>query len=718
MKRDFSFAEVKKYLENKSAAESILDGFSTFSDVAIIFTPIVFGPQFLPLLEVLDAKDRLVEAGKKLLSFIESQTAPDYKEKMQQIDSAYVTLSLTAFVESLREKLPSTEIKEVIKYFKEHERFELSAGEARTDIFEKSKSINIMFPNEVDSLDDVQKSLCVFYESTCKTLIDHFEKVISKLDGDEKTSKQSKKMINRIKNIIYGLHQIPERALNIYTAQLIDLMSSFPDFSAYIQLREFAALQTAIRQSRKQKLAYDVGLKSLADLIKSIDKTQKEEETEKICEDLKKHYKKEIEKPIAGNSDTSGDELAGGVTIEDEHEDLSFPSIVDAYISQSYKCLRHTGTTRLENPKVWENIPIKESIGDFFVNYLSLPQSVEYPLIVLGLPGSGKSILTKILSAQLMDSAYTVVRIPLRDIDANNDIHVVISERIANDIQRPLKDGYAGFADHFANDPLFIIFDGYDELLQVKGDIFNGYISKIHDFQKAQSGLGRPVRVMITSRVTLIDKVKIPKDSVIVNLEVFDQPRRNEWIKIWNTYNNEYFTRNDVRPFYLKDEKELSENVKELAEQPLLLLMLALFDSYGNALESMGDNMSRTHLYDELLRRICRREANKLYTIKQGDVSAFVEKYVQGEMSRLGVVAIGMFNRNLLHINTKDLLSDLLTYKVLNEWDETPKEADNLIRSFFFVHKSITDNENESKKDYAYEFLHNTFGEFLAADFM
>ena len=223
---------------------------------------------------------------------------------------------------------------------------------------------------------------------------------------------------------------------------------------------------------------------------------------------------------------------------------------------------------------------------------------------------------------------------------------------------------------------------------------------------------------MVTSRITLIDKVKIPKNSVIVNLEAFDQQRRNAWINIWNNYNQDYFVRNNIKQFYLKDENNLSKNIKELAEQPLLLLMLALFDSYDNALESMGDNISRTHLYDELLRRICRREANKLYTHAQGNHDDFIERYVQGEMSRLGVVAIGMFNRKQLHIHTKDLLSDLLTYGILNEWGEVPQEADTLIRSFFFVHKSAADNENETKKDYAYEFLHNTFGEFLTADFI
>ena len=160
----------------------------------------------------------------------------------------------------------------------------------------------------------------------------------------KKTSKQSEKMINKIKDIISALHKIPERVLNIYTAQLVDLMSSFNDFSAYIQLREFASLRTAINKSIKQKTSYDVGLKSLADLIKSIAKTQKEEEIEKICEDLRRCYKDEIENPIA-------DDLTGGITTEDEHGDLSFPSVIDSYISQAYKCLRHTGSIGLETPR-------------------------------------------------------------------------------------------------------------------------------------------------------------------------------------------------------------------------------------------------------------------------------------------------------------------------------------------------------------------------------
>lgn len=498
MKRNFSFNNVKKYLENKRSTKAILEGFSAFADVAIIFTPIVFGPQFLFLLEALDIKDRLFEAGKKLLSFVESQTAPNYKERMCQIDTAYVVLTLTAFVEALKEILPSDDVTEVIKFLKESEHFNFpTCGEKKSD-FKKSNSLDIAFPNEVDTLSDLKSSIVELYEDTCKNISEHFKEFILKIsENEDVSSEQPNEMIMRIEEIINALSRIPKRAEAIYTAQLVDLMSSFDDFAAYVQLKEFKSLKKDINNLRELQSSYDIGFQSLSELIKSINKTQKEEEVEKICEDLQKHYMREINKPIAGSSENSSDELAGGVSIADEHGDLTFPSVLDAYIPQAYKCLKYKNSISLENTSVWNELSSKQNIGDFFINYLSLPQSVEYPLIVLGLPGSGKSILTKILSAQLMGSAYTVIRIPLRDIDASNDIHVIISEQISKCIQRPLKDGYAGFAEHFSNNPLFIIFDGYDELLQVKGDMFNGYISKIHEFQKEQSGLGRPVRVMV-----------------------------------------------------------------------------------------------------------------------------------------------------------------------------------------------------------------------------
>src|SRR5262249_44831883 len=58
--------------------------------------------------------------------------------------------------------------------------------------------------------------------------------------------------------------------------------------------------------------------------------------------------------------------------------------------------------------------------------------------------------------------------------------------------------------------PPLVILDGYDELPQASGQVFASYINDAERFQEGQAEQGRPVRIIITSRVTLIDKASIP----------------------------------------------------------------------------------------------------------------------------------------------------------------------------------------------------------------
>lgn len=85
-------------------------------------------------------------------------------------------------------------------------------------------------------------------------------------------------------------------------------------------------------------------------------------------------------------------------------------------------------------------------------------------------------------------------------------------------------------------------------------------------------------------------------------------------------------------------------------------------------------------------------------------------------MKRLGVVAIGMFNRKKLFVLSLELESDLRTYDVLRTREQL-KDSDSLFGSFFFIHKSTAQdiNNDSQKTENAFEFLHNTFGEFLTA---
>ena len=139
----------------------------------------------------------------------------------------------------------------------------------------------------------------------------------------------------------------------------------------------------------------------------------------------------------------------------------------------------------LEDKIEWDELPIRNDLNKFFVEYLYSPDSIDYPLLILGHPGSGKSLLTKVLSAQLMSNSYTVIRIPLREVNAEAGFDVLVEEQIKKLTNRSLStQGYGGFAKQFKEKPLTIILDGYDELLQAKGDIFSSYIERVKTFQQ------------------------------------------------------------------------------------------------------------------------------------------------------------------------------------------------------------------------------------------
>ena len=95
-------------------------------------------------------------------------------------------------------------------------------------------------------------------------------------------------------------------------------------------------------------------------------------------------------------------------------------------------------------------------------------------------------------------------------------------------------------------------------------------------------------------------------------------------------------------------------------------------------------------------------------------------------MQRLGVAAVGMYNRRALHILTPELNDDLKFFNLERPVTVASRralsQADLLLGSFFFVHKSKSQHNAGALEHHeemsAFEFLHNTFGEFLTADFI
>lgn len=176
MIKDYTFRDIEKYLKKDiEAGREILDAFESLSDAAIIFSPIIFGPQFLPMLELLDVKDRLFSLGHKVYDFIAQKVELDYLDRTEQIRAAYALICYTAYFDVLQDALPSTVRKKLkLKFEKKKELLEESVETAETlqlpptipDIHCK-----VFYADHVNSFSEIKEQLIEIYKRVCKNLI-------------------------------------------------------------------------------------------------------------------------------------------------------------------------------------------------------------------------------------------------------------------------------------------------------------------------------------------------------------------------------------------------------------------------------------------------------------------------------------------------------------------------------------------------------------------
>ena len=548
------------------------------------------------------------------------------------------------------------------------------------------------------------------------------------IEGLEAYESASEEVHGRVDQLLSELHW---RALEEYEAQYFALAADHPQFLTWITLQdgdlskaELAALADDVRErlvaSRERESVLDVGLQQLGERVDRLPRLARREEAARVVDGLARVYRAAVAERIID------DRYQG----EEGAPELSYPEKRQAFVPQAFRVLRAETSAggrplRLEEELVWEPARTREDLSTFLLDYLESPYSVETPLIVLGHPGSGKSLLSQMLAARIATPRFNPVRIELRDVDTERDFQAQIEDQIERDTG--WRVNWAELATEIADAPPVVILDGFDELLQASGRTHANYLEKVQQFQSREALQGRPVRVIVTSRITLIDKARVPRGATVLRLLAFDDRRREQWIAIWNRHNADFFARTGTQPFALTQH----EAVAELAAQPLLLLMLALFDSDGNQLRR-HEELDRTLLYDNLLRRFIERERRK------GDEGAEFRALsetargaeVDADMRRLGVAAMSMFNRRTLHILREELDADIEYFGLGRQSPEgfgAPlSQAELLLGSFFFVHESRSRPAGDagahapepSVGASAFEFLHNTFGEFLTAGFI
>jgi hypothetical protein len=339
--------------------------------------------------------------------------------------------------------------------------------------------------------------------------------------------------------------------------------------------------------------------------------------------------------------------------------------------------------------------------------HFASPESAKLPLVVLGHPGAGKSLLTEMLAARLPVQGFTPVRVQLRRVAADAPVYEQIQHAIETETHGRVD--WAGLSEECGDATLRVVMlDGLDELMQATGASQSRYLHDVADFQQREAELGRPVAVVVTSRTIVADRTHFPTGGLVIRLEDFSNEQIDRWLRAWNAAN---LGAEGFRP--LTTATVLSAG--ELARQPLLLLMLALYATDPEAPAITTEIRTSAELYDRLLDNFIGRELAK--TPDRTGADGVDQRW------RLSLAAFAMFNRGRQFASEEELDRDVTAFfgspaTVRRDLAEPMDHAARTLGQFFFVHASsaLDKGSGLGGARRTYEFLHGTFGEYLIAD--
>ena len=144
----------------------------------------------------------------------------------------------------------------------------------------------------------------------------------------------------------------------------------------------------------------------------------------------------------------------------------------------------------------------------FLAGYLTSPAAQEAPLILLGQPGSGKSILTPILAARLPATDFLPVRVELRQVPAEADLQDQIEFAVRSATGERIS--WPRLAESGDGALPVVMLDGFDELLQATGVAQTDFLLRVLAFQEREADQGRPLAVIVTSRTAVADRARNP----------------------------------------------------------------------------------------------------------------------------------------------------------------------------------------------------------------
>jgi hypothetical protein len=625
------------------------------------------------LLSLLDLKNEVVRHGQEVVRRVsEWHSGLSRFDRSDRLAAAHSVLVVSSYFEALdRADMPiSVDRLE----FSAAEQIALAAGsgvpDGYVDMIELLLREPLPLPEPHRPYADVRGQLLDCYVRLSNRL---FRFVSGLAVWDELDERAQRRMEEAIRGM-------PANALERYDAGYARLAADNREFEVWAGLTEVRALGVAL--SHMSSMLTDMAARRPGERPRA---------------HLARSYQAALDEPIAGSGQAP--------------EGVVLPSLREAYVNPLCRVAEIGPGDTPSISDWWEERELVPDVEAFLAGYLTSPRAVRAPLVVLGEPGSGKSKLAEVLAARLPEQDFLPVLAELRDVAAES----MILEQIEQAIFRGPGErvSWHDLLDAAEGALPVVLLDGFDELVQAAALNRYDYLEQVREFQHRQAQAGRPVAVIVTSRTVVADHTRFPAECLALRLQPFTDEQVQHWLEVWNRHNGEMLAARGLRPLTAS----IVRAHRELAEQPLLLLMLAIFDAADNGLQHTDARIGRAELYERLLSEFSFREITKSAR-NRSLPTARQRQLAERDMQRLAVVALAMFNRGRQAASDAELDLDL---PVLFPDDEefggghgaavTP--AQRATGQFFFVHKSEARTRGATTR--SYEFLHATFGEFLVA---
>ncbi len=630
------------------------------------------------VLSVFDAQGRIVRLGRDLTVGLRDRLRGAGRvDRTRRLEAAHAVIVVTAYFEALAVARLPFSVRDLRTT--RQEQLRVAGGSASTQEF-------------VDTLLTVacpQPAPYLPYERFLDQLGQWYAKLSSRLTGfarrlavwDDLTDAERAEAERALGD------ELCRNAINRFQEMYAQLAGEVPEFAFWIGQIEHQATRAEVRRAL-------AGVESLLTSLSSAGSSRKR------AQGLSDAYRAMLSAPILAESDTP--------------TGIRLPTLEEGYLDPDFRVRAVVGEDWPADEAWWSDVPVRSDLTEYFVGALISSETTAAPLVVLGQPGAGKSVLTKMLAARLPAADFLPVRVVLREVPAEaeiqDQIEFAIRATTGERIEWPDLVRTAGEAM-----PV-VLLDGFDELLQATGVSQSDYLMRVARFQQREADQGRPVVAVVTSRIAVSDRARYPPGAVALRLEPFRRVQIDNWLDIWNRYNEEYLAARGLAPL----PAEVVARNHTLASQPLLLLMLALYDADANALQRGVDldsakTLDETTLYEQLLTSFAAREVGKsTAALLDHEVTTRVEQ----ELQRLSLAAFGMINRRRQWVTQAELDNDLAALlarpSTMSSGFRSPlTQADIVVGRFFFMQRAQAIRDGSRLQ--TYEFLHATFGEYLAA---